>query len=56
MKEMKMVTNSAGTAHLRLLPQTIAKLELVRPNEVPRPLSSDELQELFAKGSLTIRW
>lgn len=49
-------TDTAGRAHVRLVPQVVAKLELSRPNERPRPLSADELQELFARRTLAIKW
>jgi hypothetical protein len=49
-------TDSAGKVHVRLVPQVVAKLELSRPNERPRSLSVDELQELFAMRTLAIKW
>lgn len=49
-------TNSAGVAHIRLVPQIVANLQLSRANQKPRPLSIAELRELFATRRLTIRW
>jgi hypothetical protein len=49
-------TDSAGRAHFRLVPQLVAKLELSRANETPRPLSVDELQEVFTRRTLAIKW
>jgi hypothetical protein len=50
-------TDSSGRVRLRLAPETIAGLALIsRLAEQPRPLSTDELRELFDKGGLTIQW
>jgi hypothetical protein len=49
-------TDSLGTAHVRFVPQIVAKLELFRLDEKPRVLSADELQQLFARRTLTVKW
>jgi hypothetical protein len=49
-------TDSLGTADVRFVPQIVAKLELFRTNEKPRVLSTEELQQLFAQRTLTVKW
>jgi hypothetical protein len=49
-------TNSSGTAHVRLVPQIVSDLRLLRPNEEPRVLSAEELRQLFARGTFTVQW
>jgi hypothetical protein len=49
-------TDSLGAAHVRFVPQIVAKLELSRQDEKSRVLSADELRELFANKTLTIKW
>jgi hypothetical protein len=49
-------TNSLGTARVRFVPQIVDDLRLLRLNEEPRVLSADELQQLFARRTLTVKW
>lgn len=50
-------TDSSGTAHIRFVPQIVAQLDLFLPKENSRrELSADELQQLFAKRTITVRW
>jgi hypothetical protein len=49
-------TNATGTAHIKVSPPAIAKLELIRPDGKPRQLSGDELRELFSQKKLTVKW
>jgi hypothetical protein len=49
-------TNSLGTAHVRFVPEIVGDLRLLRPNEEPRVLSAEELQQLFATRTFTVKW
>lgn len=50
-------TDSSGTAHIRFVPQIVDQLDLFPPKEHSRrELSADELQQLFAKRTITVRW
>jgi hypothetical protein len=49
-------TDATGTAHIKVSPPAVAKLQLIGPDEKPRPLSDSELRELFLQKKLIVKW